>query len=30
VSDAAEQFERVGAAFLGDRVRDIETLTLGH
>lgn len=29
VSDAPEQFERVGAAFLGDRVRDIETVTLG-
>jgi glutamate racemase len=30
VSDAPEQFERVGAAFLGDRVRDIETVMLGH
>ena len=28
VSDAPEQFERVGAAFLGDRVRDIETVVL--
>ena len=29
VSDAPEQFERVGASFLGDRVRDIETVSLG-
>jgi glutamate racemase len=30
VSDAPEQFERVGAAFLGARVRDIETVPLGE
>ena len=30
VSDAPEQFERVGAAFLGDRVRDVETVVLGQ
>jgi len=30
VSDAAEQFERVGAAFLGERVREIETVALGR
>ena len=29
VSDAPEQFERVGAAFLGERVRDVETVVLG-
>lgn len=28
VSDAADQFERVGVTFLGDRVRDIETHSL--
>ena len=30
VSDAPETFERVGAAFLGERVRDIETVPLGE
>jgi len=30
VSDAAEQFERVGQAFLGERLRDVETVVLGH
>ena len=30
VSDAPEQFERVGAAFLGEGVRDIELVTLGE
>ncbi len=30
VSDAPESFERVGAAFLGERVRDIETVPLGE
>jgi glutamate racemase len=30
VSDGAEQFERVGQAFLGDRLRDVETVVLGH
>ena len=30
VSDAPEQFERVGAAFLGERVRDVETVPLGE
>lgn len=30
VSDAPEQFERVGAAFLGERVRDVETVVLGE
>lgn len=30
VSDAPEAFERVGAAFLGDRVRDVETVPLGE
>jgi glutamate racemase len=29
VSDAPEQFERVGAAFLGERVKDVETVVLG-
>ncbi len=30
VSDAPEQFERVGGAFLGTRVRDVETVPLGE
>jgi glutamate racemase len=30
VSDAPEPFERLGAAFLGERVRDVETLPLGE
>jgi len=30
VSDAPDQFERIGAAFLGDRVRDVETVVLGQ
>lgn len=30
VSDAAEQFERVGQAFLGERLKDVETVVLGH
>jgi glutamate racemase len=30
VSDAAAQFERVGQAFLGGRLRDVETVVLGH
>jgi glutamate racemase len=30
VSDAPETFERVGAAFLGDRVRNVETVPLGE
>ena len=30
VSDAPDQFQRVGAAFLGDRVRDVETVVLGQ
>ena len=30
VSDAADQFERVGAAFLGDRVREVKTVVLGQ
>ena len=30
VSDAPEQFERVGAAFLGERLRDVETVPLGE
>ncbi len=30
VSDAPDAFKRVGAAFLGDRVRDIETVPLGE
>jgi glutamate racemase len=30
VSDAPEQFEKVGGAFLGDRVRDVETVPLGE
>ncbi len=29
VSDAAVQFERVGQAFLGERLRDVETVVLG-
>jgi glutamate racemase len=29
VSDVPEQFERVGAAFLGERVKDVETVVLG-
>ena len=29
VSDAPDQFERVGAGFLGDRVRDIEQFAVG-
>ncbi len=30
VSDAPEQFERIGAAFLGAQVRDVETISLGE
>ncbi len=30
VSDAPDTFERVGAAFLGERVRDVETVPLGE
>jgi glutamate racemase len=30
VSDAPETFERVGAAFLGERVRNVETVPLGE
>lgn len=30
VSDAAAAFERVGAAFLGERVREVETVPLGE
>lgn len=30
VSDAPETFQRVGAAFLGERVRDVETVPLGE
>jgi glutamate racemase len=30
VSDAAAQFEQVGQAFLGERLRDVETVVLGH
>ncbi|MBI1723162.1 MAG: glutamate racemase [Gemmatimonadetes bacterium] len=30
VSDAPGQFEKVGAAFLGERVRDVETMALGE
>jgi len=29
VSDAPEQFERVGARFLGERVKDVQTVVLG-
>lgn len=30
VSDAPDTFQRVGAAFLGERVRDVETVPLGE